>query len=260
MMANLLKIPLALVTSLLFSSSFICHADEVNRQQQLKEWQHEFQNQLTRRFQQQLPKAASNPIKYRSRQRELVQQARHFAQVKGAFNEHQIDKYCDSEIHALCDPSWSRSKIHQCLAQHLEKLSRACNTAVSGGHRTTPILTKITNHGVSIPPGSSYYAETQPERIVGVFLSQPTMLSNIPIKGHITWYESGDIRSFIPDNNAVVFEQIIWAPNEEIIFFPSGKVKMGKVYQDVEFDRESFSAGDLLMRNDESAELVKISR
>ena len=165
--------------------------------------------------------------------------AKYLANNQGAFQLHQIKRYCRPELEGICKKKELSDNAVVCLVKNQKKLSSQCQTVVRNGFQGPPTRVDMVHHNVIIPKGSQYFFIPK-DRSLGVALSKVTYYHGIPIMGVITWFDGGNIRSFTPFNTAVNFGTLVLAPNKKITFSPSGKVIKGVLNEDPEKGIQQF--------------------
>lgn len=218
-------------------------------QEQAEQWQQDFQAQLKRQLGPQntsiSPKSAMTP----ERMAQAIDRVRHFATTEGAFQGHQIRKYCQNEIFQYCPGNHETDlELIQCLTTHSYQFGQQCKVVVNEGFQGEPTITDTTHHDVPIPAGSRYYYIST-DRSLGVTLSRPSNYKGINIKGKVTWYSGGSIRSYVPMDTPVRYGILTFAPNEPIMFLPNGKLRQGMLYDNSSIGNQHFKAGQVITRN-----------
>lgn len=180
---------------------------------------------------------------------EAISRARILATEEGAFKLHQISKYCQPEIVNLCNGrDINDPMLTVCLAQNQQKLSKQCRTVTSDENLGPPTHGDAYFNDVLIPAKSRYFHDPA-DRSIGVKLSRPTAYSGLNIKSEISWYDGGNIKSFIPTTSPVQYGNKIFSPGYKLAFFPTGEVKEGVLDSPVNIGGVNFYQGQKIARN-----------
>ncbi len=220
---------------------------------QTESWQKEILSQVQRQTEASNRQQSnqSKSLMSQDRMDQILGQVRDIATVKGQFQFHQVRRFCKPEISTFCSTTDGNPQaLLQCLIKHNEQVSKQCANVISDNNRSQPSLADEWRHDILIPAGSTYYVDPV-DKSLGVNLSRPSQYMNIPIVGQLTWYEGGSIRSYIPSNTPVQYGQLVFAPGQEISFFPNGQIKRGVLHQSAVVGSERFSAGQIITRDND---------
>ncbi|MCZ4311031.1 hypothetical protein AB6D66_00510 [Vibrio pomeroyi] len=228
-------------------------------QEQTEQWQQDFQAQLKRQLGQQTNTIPTKSAMSPERMAQAIERVRHFATTEGAFQGHQIRKYCQKEMFQYCPGKHETDQaLVLCLTAHSFQFGQQCKAVVNHGFQGEPTLTDTTHHDVLIPTGSRYYYIST-DRSLGVALSRPSNYKGIAIKGKITWYDGGSIRSYVPMNTPVRYGLLTFAPNESIMLLPNGKIKQGMLYDNTSLGNQHFQAGTIISRGSDREPWVALN-
>lgn len=217
---------------------------------QTEEWQREVKEQLKLKLDETMSGTNSKIYISKERMAELQNQAKTLATQDGAFNRHQIGRYCKYEISSFCrNKDLSDPTLGECLINNVENLGPQCKTVTADGFTGEPTKGDLYHHDVLIPARSKFFYLPN-IRSIGVRLSRPTTFDRLQIKTEITWYEGGSIRSFIPADNPVKYGSLTFAPSQTLVFFPNGQVKKGVLYESINIDSLHLPAGTEIQRAD----------
>ncbi|HBC3540453.1 TPA: cysteine rich repeat-containing protein [Vibrio parahaemolyticus] len=219
--------------------------------EQTEDWQQEILAQVQRQTKaaQDAQPQQSKSTMSQERMNQILGQVRDIATVKGEFQLHQVQRYCQNEISSFCtSSSGDTPHLLKCLIKHKDRASKQCSKVLSDNNRAQPSLADEWRHDILIPAGSTYYVDPV-DKSLGVNLSRPTRYMNIPIVGQLSWYEGGSIRSYVPSKTPVQYGQLVFAPNQEITLFPNGQIKRGVLHQPVTIGNLSFNAGQIITRD-----------
>lgn len=219
--------------------------------EQTDDWQKEILAQVQRQSNdvQENQTQQSKSTMSQERMDQIIGQVREIATVKGEFQLHQVQRYCQSEISSFCSSSDGNTQhLLKCLIKQKDRVSKQCSRVISDNNRAQPSLADEWRHDILIPAGSTYFVDPV-DKSLGVNLSRPSRYMNIPIIGQLSWYEGGAIRSYVPNQTPVQYGQLVFAANQEITLFPSGQIKSGVLSQPIVTQNQSFSAGQIITRD-----------
>ena len=213
-----------------------------------EEWQLKIQEKIRKETAQSMQPSVKDGYFSEERIHDMRERMRSLVVNDGAFQRHQISKFCQPEIKKYCSTvSLTSPDIRECLLANLANVGSQCRTVVRDRFEGPPTKVDAYLHEVFIPAGSQYYF-IPTNRSLGVKLSRTSNYKGVPITGDITWFDGGQIRSYVPFNTAVRYDPFVFSPNEAVYFFPDGSLKQGVLYQPVNIDHQLFQAGALITR------------